>query len=132
MAAFTLQEKVRGGPIPWLPQSPYLTFLYFFLWGFVKDISYRIRVNDLPDYSLGLRAQYRPFLRRCEETPEDRLKIGRTFVAPLWGHIIEIIDVTANLVTSFTFLEKLLVRILMKNKIIQFLYRLLSFRICCI
>jgi hypothetical protein len=39
----------RGGPIPWPPRSPDLTPLDFFLWGYVKDIVYHTKVNDLPD-----------------------------------------------------------------------------------
>jgi hypothetical protein len=33
------------GPIPWLPKSPDLTPLDFFLWGIMKEISYRTKVH---------------------------------------------------------------------------------------
>ena len=39
----------RDGPIPWLPHSPDITPLDFFLWGYVKDIVYRTKVRDVSD-----------------------------------------------------------------------------------
>jgi hypothetical protein len=37
----------RGGPIAWPPSSPDLTSLEFFLWGYVKNIVYQVKINDL-------------------------------------------------------------------------------------
>ena len=39
----------RDGPISWPPRSPDITPLDFFLWGYVKDIVYRIKVRDITD-----------------------------------------------------------------------------------
>jgi hypothetical protein len=35
----------RSGPIAWSPRSPYLTLLEFFLWGYVKNIVYQIKIS---------------------------------------------------------------------------------------
>jgi hypothetical protein len=37
----------RGGPIAWPPTSPDLTPLDFFLWRYMKNIVYRVKINDL-------------------------------------------------------------------------------------
>jgi hypothetical protein len=37
----------RGGPITWPPRSPDLTPWDFFLWGYVKNIVYQVKINDL-------------------------------------------------------------------------------------
>ena len=37
----------RRGPIPWPPRSPDITPLYFFLWGYLKDIVYRTPANGI-------------------------------------------------------------------------------------
>jgi hypothetical protein len=37
----------RSGPIAWPPWSPDLTPLVFFLWGYVKNIVYQVKINDL-------------------------------------------------------------------------------------
>ena len=39
----------RDGPIPWPPRSPDITPLDFFLWGYVKDIMYRTKIQDITD-----------------------------------------------------------------------------------
>jgi hypothetical protein len=39
----------RGGPTAWSPISPDLTPLYFFAWGFIKDVVYSRKVRDLAD-----------------------------------------------------------------------------------
>jgi hypothetical protein len=39
----------RGGPTAWPPRSPDLTLLDFFAWGFIKDIVYSRKVQDLAD-----------------------------------------------------------------------------------
>ena len=39
----------RDGPIPWPPHSLDITPLDFFLWGYVKDIVYRTKVQDMTD-----------------------------------------------------------------------------------
>ena len=39
----------RDGPIPWPPRSPDITLLDFFLWGYVKDIVYKTKVQDIDD-----------------------------------------------------------------------------------
>jgi hypothetical protein len=37
----------RSGPRAWPPSSPYLTPLEFFLWSYVKNIVYQVKINDL-------------------------------------------------------------------------------------
>jgi hypothetical protein len=37
----------RGGPIAWIPRSPDLTPLNFFLCDYVKNIVYQVKINDL-------------------------------------------------------------------------------------
>jgi hypothetical protein len=37
----------RSGPIVWPPRSPELTTLDFSLWGYVKNIVYQLKINDL-------------------------------------------------------------------------------------
>jgi hypothetical protein len=37
----------RDGPIAWPPRSPDLTPLEIFLWGYVKNIVYKVKINDL-------------------------------------------------------------------------------------
>jgi hypothetical protein len=39
----------RGGPINWPPQSPDLTPMDLFFWGYIKGIVYSERVESLPD-----------------------------------------------------------------------------------
>jgi hypothetical protein len=36
----------RGGPIAWPLRSPDLTPLDFFLWGYVKNIFYEVKIKD--------------------------------------------------------------------------------------
>jgi hypothetical protein len=36
----------RGGPIAWPRKLPDLTPLDFFLWGYVKNIVYQVKIND--------------------------------------------------------------------------------------
>ena len=36
-------------PIPWLPHSPDITLVDFFLWGYVKDIIYQTKIRDIND-----------------------------------------------------------------------------------
>jgi hypothetical protein len=49
MLGFTWTERWidRSGPIAWPPRSPDLTPLDFFLWGYVKNIVYQVKINDL-------------------------------------------------------------------------------------
>jgi hypothetical protein len=37
----------RGALIAWPPRSPDLTPLDFFFWGYVKNIVYQVKINDL-------------------------------------------------------------------------------------
>ena len=46
---FTVQQKVRGGPTTWPPRSPDLIPIYFFRWGYIKDIVHSTPVSDLKD-----------------------------------------------------------------------------------
>jgi len=39
----------KRGPTAWPPRSPDLTPLDFFTWGFIKDVVYRRKVQDLAD-----------------------------------------------------------------------------------
>jgi hypothetical protein len=36
----------RDGPIAWSPRRPDLTTLDFFLWSYVKNIVYQVKIND--------------------------------------------------------------------------------------
>jgi len=37
----------RGGPIPWPPQSPDLSPLDFFLWGYIKNNGYAEKIRNI-------------------------------------------------------------------------------------
>jgi hypothetical protein len=39
----------RRGPIAWPPRSPDLTLLDFFLWGYIKDLVYQTKVQDVAE-----------------------------------------------------------------------------------
>jgi hypothetical protein len=45
----------RCGPIAWLLRSPDLTPLDFFLWGYVKNIVYQIKLNNLQHLKARIR-----------------------------------------------------------------------------
>jgi hypothetical protein len=45
----------RGGPISWPPRSPDITPLDFFLWGYVKDIVYKMQVRDIDQLKTRIR-----------------------------------------------------------------------------
>jgi hypothetical protein len=45
----------RGGPIAWLPRTPDLSSLYFFLWSYVKNIVYQVKINDLQNLKAHIR-----------------------------------------------------------------------------
>ena len=45
----------RGGPIAWPARSPYVTPLYFFLWGCVKDQVFKTPVFELDELKQGIR-----------------------------------------------------------------------------
>jgi hypothetical protein len=45
----------RGGRIAWPPRSPDLTPLDFFLWGYVKNIVYQVKINDLQHLKARMR-----------------------------------------------------------------------------
>jgi hypothetical protein len=42
------------GPIPWSPRSPDITPLAFFLWGYVKDIVYKIPMTSFDELKLRI------------------------------------------------------------------------------
>jgi hypothetical protein len=44
----------HDGPIPWPPRSPDITPLDFFLWGYVKDMVYKIPVISLDELKLRI------------------------------------------------------------------------------
>jgi len=37
----------RGGPIPWPPRSPDLSPLEFFLWGYIQNIVYAVKIRNI-------------------------------------------------------------------------------------
>jgi hypothetical protein len=39
----------RRGPIAWSPRSPDLTPLDFFIWGYIKDLVYQTKVEDVAE-----------------------------------------------------------------------------------
>ena len=45
----------RGGPTAWPPRSPDLTPLDFFLWGYVKNIVYQVKINSLQHLKARIR-----------------------------------------------------------------------------
>jgi hypothetical protein len=45
----------RGGPIALSPRSPDLTPLDFFLWDYVKNIVYQVKINDLQHLKARIR-----------------------------------------------------------------------------
>jgi hypothetical protein len=45
----------RGGSITWPPRLPDLTPLDFFLWGYVKNIVYQVKINDLQHLKARIR-----------------------------------------------------------------------------
>jgi hypothetical protein len=45
----------RCGPLAWPPLSPDLTPLDFFLWSYVKNIIYQVKVNDLQNLKARIR-----------------------------------------------------------------------------
>jgi hypothetical protein len=45
----------RGGPITWPPRSSDLTPLDFFLWGYVKNIVYKVKINDVEHLKARIR-----------------------------------------------------------------------------
>jgi hypothetical protein len=45
----------RGGPIPWPPRSPDIAPLYFFLWGYVKNIVYATKVTSVEQHCERIR-----------------------------------------------------------------------------
>jgi hypothetical protein len=44
-----------SGPIAWPPKSPNLTPLDFFLWGYVKNTVYKVKINDLQHLKARMR-----------------------------------------------------------------------------
>jgi hypothetical protein len=44
----------RDGPIPWPQRSPDITPLDFFLWGYVKDIVYKVPVTSLDELKVRI------------------------------------------------------------------------------
>jgi hypothetical protein len=45
----------RGGLIAWPPRSPHLTQLDLFLWGYVKNTVYQVKINDLQHLKARIR-----------------------------------------------------------------------------
>jgi hypothetical protein len=45
----------RSGPIAWSPKSPDLTPFDFFFWGYVKNIVYQVKINDLQHMKARIR-----------------------------------------------------------------------------
>lgn len=45
----------RGGPTTWPPRSPDLTPLDFFLWGYVKNMVYQVKINNLQHLKTRIR-----------------------------------------------------------------------------
>ncbi|PNF16099.1 hypothetical protein B7P43_G03298 [Cryptotermes secundus] len=45
----------RGGPIAWPPRSPDLTPVDFPLWGYVKNIFYQVKINELQHLKARIR-----------------------------------------------------------------------------
>ena len=68
-------------PISWPPRSPHITPLNFFLWGYVKDIWYRTKVQDLADLkqriSNAIDTIDEAMLQRTSREIEHRLDVLR-------------------------------------------------------
>jgi hypothetical protein len=76
--------------MPWPPQSPNLTPPDFFLWGYMKNIVYHTKVNDLPDLhhriTYAIASVTLEMLRNTWRETEYRLDISHA----IWGAHIEI------------------------------------------
>jgi hypothetical protein len=48
----------RRGPITWPPRSPDLTPLHFFQWGYIKDLVYQTKVQDVVELYRQITAAY--------------------------------------------------------------------------
>jgi hypothetical protein len=73
----------RGGPITWAPRSSDLTPFDFFLWGYVKNIVYQVRINDLQHLKACIRdtmATVTPNM--LQATRGMRLNVVSIFVMP--------------------------------------------------
>jgi len=57
----------RGGPVTWLPRSPDLTPCDFFLWGYLKQIIYKVPVTDVNDLQQRIRSA-------CDNVTPEMLK----------------------------------------------------------
>jgi hypothetical protein len=45
----------RGGPKAWPPRLPDLTLQDFFLWGYMKNTVYKVKINDLQHLEAHIR-----------------------------------------------------------------------------
>jgi hypothetical protein len=113
-----------SGPIPWPPLA-----------AAIRDSVYRAKANDFPDLRHRITdgtASVRPeMLRNTWREPDCGLDSCHDTRGG-GGHVLRSVDIEVNFVNLFMFHDKPLVCILTKNKVIQFLYRLLSFRTVCI
>jgi hypothetical protein len=118
----------RGGRSPWAPRFPTLTPPDFLLWGCVKDAVYRTKVSDL----LTLRRRITDALAFLtiealwNTWRENRCGSGVCLATR--NHKQRCTNITVNVMNWFMFHERPLVYILIKNKVLQFLFWLLSFR----
>jgi len=71
----------RGGPIPWPPQSPDLSPLDFFLWGYIKNIVYAGKIRNIqhPQESItsAIETVIRDMIQITWQEIEFRLDISR-------------------------------------------------------
>jgi hypothetical protein len=67
----------RGGPVPWPPQSPYLSPLDFFVWGCMKS---RVYLNGRPDTREQL----------MQRTNEAAVSIRNELVSMQWMQSLEV------------------------------------------
>jgi hypothetical protein len=52
---WTKRQIGRSGSIAWPPRLPDLTPLDFFLWGYVKNLVYQVKINDLQHLKAHIR-----------------------------------------------------------------------------
>ena len=74
-AAFPNRWIGRDGPTPWPPQSPDITPLDFFLWGYVKDKVFLTPVPDITNLKARITDAFATIIEDMLETRGEKLVI---------------------------------------------------------
>jgi len=71
----------RGGPIPWQPQCPDLSPLYFFLWGYIKNIVFAEKIRNIQHLqdriTSAIETVTRDMIKKTWQEIEFRLDVSR-------------------------------------------------------